>query len=108
MTVIRYISSISVDFELQDSGTECQAKSVMVNVDDCMAAANHLDQTWKTELNIGQFPKGCYLNEENGGVYFNKHHTGAADEFAAPICYKNESKYFSSGTGSIQHFKPTN
>ena len=92
MIVVRRISSISAKFKIKERNTLCEQRSALRTVQDCKQAANLLNKPWKTIVTNRYYPRGCYLETNIGGVYWNKHHTGHLSVYAAPICYKNNSK----------------
>merc|ERR1740130_875457 len=65
----------------------CPAGHAVVGTQsECETAADVLGLTLVSEYEGAIEPKGCYTVPDNDEVHFNTHATGAANDFATPIC----------------------
>ena len=55
--------------------------------EDCQKAAVFQGYPFKRTKNVRDYPKGCYLDIWNDGVYWNPNKDGRSHMAAAEICY---------------------
>ncbi len=65
----------------------CPAGSyVIVDEAQCQAAAATTRKDWRGGESLPGMPRGCYWYTSTSNVYLNAHATGAAFQYAQPLC----------------------
>ena len=63
---------ITLVYELNQSGPNCETRLVVPTVNACKTASTQLKITYETTKNNTNRPAGCYKDSKAGGLYFNK------------------------------------
>jgi hypothetical protein len=78
------------------SANECTALSArIVNETQCESASGRLNWTYAGAETVSNYPRGCYLIEGDGSVYFNMHAVGDGALGTKLLCAASEG--FTSG-----------
>ena len=94
---IRYVQSnvpmffTKQGFEILEFGSICfdTGKVSLSDKEDCQKAAVFQGYPFKRTKNVRDYPKGCYLDIWNDGVYWNPNKDGRSHMAAAEICYRS-------------------
>ena len=70
----------------------------LTNEDECSnaviyAISFNVNAKYMSEGSWSEYPKGCYIWDHDGDIYFNVHHTGKKNTGAKSIC--KGIRYFS-------------
>ena len=78
-------------FEILEFGSICldRGKVSLSDKEDCQKAAVFQGYPFKRTKNVRDYPKGCYLDIWNDGVYWNPNKDGRSHMAAAEICYRS-------------------
>ena len=76
--------------ELQKAGQgklDCSTLNgeIISGESECESAAEELGYSFQSTENADDYPKGCYVHDENA-VFLNQHPYGDDDEYSSPIC----------------------
>ena len=77
-------------YEVLEFGSICsdKGKASLSNEEDCKKAAGVQGYPFKGTKNVQNYPRGCYLDIWNNGVYWNPNKDGRNHVAAAEICYR--------------------
>ena len=90
LTAENQLCSTTQDFTV-DGLEECKSAAIMIQ-------NQAVDALFIKKENAADWPKGCYMDTEEDGVYFNLHSTGSSNPSARQMCKtrrKNFPTFFS-------------